>query len=223
MNSFVFDLDGTLLNTLTDIANACNSVLGKNGFPENQVASYASKIGGGFEKLIIRALPPDITPDPDLVHSMTLEGLEAYRQIMEQDTKPYPGMETTLAKLAAAGSKLAILSNKPDDLTAPLIEHFFPGIPFAWIQGAKPGAPLKPNPTTLLTLLRECGLAPQSTYYVGDTSVDVATAHNAGVKAVGAAWGFRGRQELQEAGADYIADYPNDLLRLGVRGHKPWA
>lgn len=214
--AFVFDLDGTLLNTLADIATACNAVLAGHGYPQHPLSAYNHMVGNGFTALIARALPEDRPPDAAALARLVEEGREYYASHMMNETAPYPGMREALAELEARGDRLAVLSNKPDAMSVALIRHYFPKITFAAIQGARPDVPLKPDPTTLLTMLREINGGRKEATYVGDSNVDMETAHNASVYAIGVSWGFRGSEELEEAGADRIIQTPADLQGLTI-------
>lgn len=214
MKAFVFDLDGTLLNTLADIGNACNSILRERHLPVHSLAAYRHMVGNGFDILMRRALPPDLKLTPQEFSNTVAAAREWYKNHMMEQTEPYPGMYETLRLLAASGAVLAVLSNKPDAMSNTLIRHYFADIPFAHIQGALPDIPLKPNPQSLLAMLAALSTEPDKSFYVGDSNVDVETAHNAGITAVGAAWGFRGERELVEAGANIVLQNPTELAAL---------
>lgn len=207
----MFDLDGTLLNTLADIAGACNEILARHGYPQHPLDAYTQMVGNGFALLVRRALPQDRMPDTCELDLLTEEAKSVYAQRMREKTEPYPGMRQALANIAAKGIQLAVLSNKPDKLTSNLVAHYFPDIPFSMVAGGKPDVPLKPDPAGALLMLKKMGVAAKDSAYVGDSNVDMQTAHNAGMLAVGAAWGFRGCQELRESGAAIIVDVPADL------------
>lgn len=208
MKAFIFDLDGTLLNTLGDIANACNHVLRQNGYPTHPTQAYRHMVGNGFAMLLQRAVPLAAALMEKQIGTLTSEARKYYAAHMKEETDPYPGMIGALEDLAAAGAFLAVLSNKPDDLSGELISYYFPSIPFRHIQGALPDLPLKPDPATLIHLLDHFAIGKDEACYIGDSNVDIFTARNAGICGVGAAWGFRGRQELAEAGADVILEEP---------------
>lgn len=214
MKAFIFDLDGTLLNTLGDIANSCNYVLRKNGYPEHPAQAYRHMVGNGFAMLLKRAVPPAAGLTDGQLGTLTDEAREYYAAHMKVETGPYPGMIGALEALAHGGAFLAVLSNKPDDLSGELIKYYFPSIPFSHIQGARKGLPLKPDPATLLSLLNAFAIDKEEACYTGDSNVDIFTARNAGICGVGAAWGFRGKRELAEAGADIIIEDPAMLPSL---------
>lgn len=206
-----FDLDGTLLNTIGDIANTCNEIMHRYGYPEHDIDEYKQMVGNGFNAMIQKAIFPN--PVPENLDELVSEAREYYKHHMKKNTFPYPGMEDILKKLQI-NAGLGVLSNKPDDLTIELVHYFFPNISFEKIAGASPGLPLKPDPLVLMCLYKEAGLEDAKKFYVGDSDVDIETAKNAGIYGAGAAWGFRGRKELEEAGASIILEKPQDLLTL---------
>lgn len=213
MDGAVFDLDGTLLDTLADIGTACNTVLARHGYPQHPLAAYRQMVGSGFDKLVDRAVPQDRKPDACALAKLTQEARHYYAEHMMEQTRPYPGMEQALQLLLERGFRLGALSNKPDAMTQALIQHYFPGI-FTAVQGARPDMPLKPDPQALLAMY--AGLSTTRNAYVGDSNVDMQTAHNAGAYAVGVAWGFRGSAELADAGAGIILISPAELGGLTI-------
>lgn len=214
MKAFIFDLDGTLLNTLADIAAACNHTLAERNFPGHEIAAYARMVGNGFTTLAQRALPANASLTPQKLDAFVAEARDYYAAHMMEETDPYPGMTGALSSLMHAGAILAVLSNKPQRLSEELVNHYFPSIRFAAVWGARPDKPLKPDPSSLLEMLRDFGLAQKDAAYVGDSDVDILTARNAGTLAVGAAWGFRGAKELETAGADIIIGNPWELAEV---------
>lgn len=214
MRTFIFDLDGTLLNTMADIGSACNTLLARHGYPQHPLSAYAQMVGNGFDILVRRALPPDHMPDEEALSALIGETRQWYSEHMMERTLPYPGMSEALALLAERGCSLAVLSNKPDAMSVKLIPHYFPDIPFAFVRGALPEVPLKPNPESLLVMLTEMKADKTYSCYIGDSNVDMRTAQNAGIAGIGAAWGFRGPEELREAGASRLLDHPAELVGL---------
>lgn len=211
MKTLAFDLDGVLLNTLGDLAATCDVIMERHGFAPHPLDSYRMRVGQGFEKLVSLALPGDVYVSPEKLAAMVEEAKEYYSMHMMDRTKPYPGMAASLAALAEAGVRLAVLSNKVDRFTKALIGRYYPEIPFAAVVGARPGVPLKPDPAALILLLESLGAEKAETAYVGDSGLDMVTARGAGVAGIGAAWGFRGGRELEEAGATVVIDRPEDL------------
>lgn len=214
MGAVIFDLDGTLLDTIADIGGACNHMLACNGYPPHPIKEYRKMVGNGFAILCQRAIAP--APLPDRMEVLVGEAKAYYASHMMVATKPYMGMLEALEKFVELNFSLAVLSNKPQELSSELISHYFPTIPFKKVVGARPDAPLKPDPATLMGLMAEMGEAPAGCAYVGDSDVDMLTAHNAGVAGIGCAWGFRGKDELKAANADAIANDPADLPEIAL-------
>lgn len=212
-NAFVFDLDGTLLNTLADIAQAANTLLERHGWPPHPLEAYRQFIGNGFARLVRRALPAGVLEQlhDDEVARLVQEGKEHYSARLWTLTKPYEGVPEALHALAARGCRLAVLSNKPDSQTVTLVEHFFPGL-FQAVHGSRDGIPLKPDPTSLLSVVDELGVSADKVGYVGDSNVDMLTAANAGLFSMGVCWGFRGEAELVSAGAGALIRQASELL-----------
>lgn len=204
----VFDLDGTLTNTLDDIADAMNRALRLNGLPEYPVDAYRYMVGNGAKVLAERAAKP--CPEK------AAQVLEDYQQYYERHTRvktqPYPGIPDLLRALAARGMKLCVLSNKPHADTVNVVTHFFPDIPWTVIRGQMEGVPVKPDPAGALAILKELGLRAEECLYLGDTSVDMETATRAGMYAVGVLWGFREEEELRESGAKLLIREPMELM-----------
>lgn len=208
-----FDLDGTLANTLEDLADAANHALRDFGFPEHDVNEYRFFVGSGVDVLFARALPQSSNEKGTVAKLRTaFEGY--YNQNYCNKTAPYELVTELLEKLAGQRYKLAVLSNKPDGFTRNILKQLFAGIDFDYIQGASDTLPKKPDPATLNACLNQLHLEPEECIYCGDSDVDVQFAHAASVRVAGAAWGFRGFDELEAAGADYIIHYPTDLLAL---------
>lgn len=216
MDAAFFDLDGTLLNTLDDIGSACNRMLAAHGFPEHPLPAYATMVGNGFTRTVERALPPDVFArlSAQEREALAAEARAQYAAHLFDHTAPYAGMAEALTALSGCGLTLAVLSNKPDAWTVEIILHFFPHIPFALIRGARADCPLKPEPRAALAMLAGLGLEPTRCAYVGDSDVDMHTARNTGMLPVGAAWGFRGPEELMRAGARLLAARPEELPEL---------
>ena len=207
----IFDLDGTLLNTIDDLADAGNHVCAARGWPTHTVDAYKYMVGNGIPNLV-RRFAPEGTGEEEL--SAALADFNAWYSLHKEDrTAPYPGVARAVAALKAAGVAVAVLSNKAHDLAAPVVEHYFPGL-FPRVQGALPGVPVKPDPTLLHRMMEEMGARPDTTLFVGDSNVDVLTGKNGGLTACGVLWGFRSRQELEQEGADYLVSRPGQLVSL---------
>lgn len=212
MKLFVFDIDGTLLNTVSDIGGACNVMLERHGFPAHPLPDYKKMVGNGFKKLVMRSLPQDRQFEANELAALVKEAMDWYETHMMEKTEPYEGIPQALAALKAAGAQLAVLSNKPDVMCAPLVRHYFPEIAFLDVRGQRPDTPLKPDPTALLEIMKEAGVDKSQCAYAGDSDVDMILARNAGVAGLGASWGFRGVAELEAAGPTRILWKPADLL-----------
>ena len=178
MKACFFDLDGTLLDTLADIGGACNAVLTAHGYPVHPVSAYRRMVGNGFPILMRRALPESVVAQgpQERLDALTEEGRRYYAAHLSIRTTPYPGLVAALGRLQDAGLRLAVLSNKPEDLTCALVPLHFPGIRFDAVRGGRHDAPLKPDPTVLLRMAASMGVAPQDCAYVGDSDVDMMTA-----------------------------------------------
>ncbi len=208
----IFDLDGTLLNTLQDLAASVNSVLDERGWPEHPVDAYRSFVGDGLTMLVRRAVPEHIR-DQRLINEYVQAVRREYSRRWADKTAPYPGIPQALEELKQKGIVMGILSNKPHEATLEVVRHFFPGGCFEVVQGAMPNGLVKPNPKPALEVAARMGKNPGQVYFLGDSNVDMLTASSAGMIALGAAWGFRGREELLQAGARYILEKPLDIQR----------
>ena len=203
----LFDMDGTLLDTLEDLRDGVNVVLERRGYPQHTLEEIREYVGNGAGVLIRRALPEG-TAEAE-VGDVLAEYKEWYRINYCTKTHPYPGVEEVLEKLAAAGVKMAVVSNKPDAVTKELAKKFFPGLP---AFGQRDDVPRKPEPQMVWNALETLGVGREQACYVGDSEVDVATARNAGLPAVIVSWGFRTEEQLRAAGADSIAATAEELL-----------
>ena len=210
-NLIIFDLDGTLLNTIDDLGCAVNHALALRDLPQHGMEEYRTMVGNGVRKLIERALPQDAQ---DLVEDCLKDFLAYYTENIDVHTRPYPGMDTLIGKLDGEGCLLAVASNKFQEGTAKLVERFFPGIDFVAVFGNRPGYPLKPDPELIREIEdlagRRCGEA-LNTIMVGDSDTDMKTAANAGIASVAVCWGFRSRAELEQAGAVRFAGTAEEL------------
>ncbi len=187
----VFDLDGTLLDTIEDLGVAVNHALSLRSLPLHDAAQYRLMVGNGVRKLVQRALPEELSGDGAFVDSMLSDFMDYYCSHIDIHTRPYPGMEALVSELDASGVRLAVASNKFQEGAERLVRGFFPGIPFVRVMGAAEGLPLKPDPAVVLDIVSASGLTPGDTVMVGDSGTDVDTAKAAGVKSIGVAWGFR--------------------------------
>lgn len=207
----IFDLDGTLLDTIGDLSAACNHLLSQRGYPTHTDDQYRMMVGNGIDRLIERSLPPDVR-SPETVQVLRPEFIDYYRAHIDQHTQPYAGIPELLEKLEVGGVKLAVASNKYHNGTVALVERFFPQRHFAAVLGQREGVPVKPDPAAVNEILALTGIRPADVLYVGDSGVDMQTARNAGIESAGVLWGFRHRAELVEAGARHIAASPTDII-----------
>ncbi len=211
--AILFDLDGTLLDTLKDIGNASNRVLLKHQFPVHPIDSYRQFVGDGVNTLFARALPPEKATDP-LIRICMKEFEEEYAGTWNEETTLYPGISEMLDLVRARGLKMAVLSNKPHEFTRYCVEAFFPEWEFNVVQGIHASIPHKPDPAGALAIAHRVGIAPGSFLYLGDTGTDMRTARTAGMFPVGALWGFRSSEELIENGAKALASHPLEIAQF---------
>lgn len=209
----IFDLDGTLLDSLEDLADSMNHVLAAAGLPTHAVAAYRFFVGDGVEMLVRRAAPEE-RADTATLARLAIAMREEYDRRATSKTRPYPGIPELLDELSARGLPVAILSNKPHDATRHVVARLLPRWRFAAVQGVLPEIPRKPDPAGALALAARLHLAPGEVLYVGDTDTDMRTARAAGMRAVGVLWGFRPGAELTAAGAQFLVATPADILPL---------
>ena len=211
IKTVLFDLDGTLLNTIDDLADAGNWVCAQHGWPTHTVAEYKHFVGNGIP-LLVERFSPEEARTPEQLAATLAEFSARYDAHKEDKTRPYPGMAELLDTLKAEGIQTAVFSNKADEFCGKIVEHYFGKGRFRIIRGSRKGVPTKPDPTGVYSLMKDLGAQADSTLFVGDSDVDILTGHNAGLPAVGVLWGFRGREELTAAGADALAAVPADIL-----------
>lgn len=205
----IFDLDGTLLDTLQDLANSVNIALEDFGQPVRTVEEVRAFVGNGVRKLMQRAVPEGT--DEDLGERIYERFLEVYDREKNHYTKPYDGILELIALLKARGIACAVLSNKNDDAVVALCEAHFPNC-FEFTQGMRPGVAPKPAPDALFALCTRMGINPEDAVYIGDSEVDVKTAQAAGMRLVAVTWGFRSREMLAKTGAKEMIDAPRELI-----------
>lgn len=211
VRAVLFDLDGTLVDSLADIGESMNIVLEERGLPTHPVSSYRDFVGDGVTVLTRRALPED-RRDEAMVEACVARMREVYGSHFDDKTRPYEGIPELLDRLVERDLRLAVLSNKPHDLTVALVQGLLGRWGFSPVFGEREGVPRKPDPAAALEVARLLGLGPDEILYLGDTPIDMATARAAGMKVLGVAWGFRSGAELQAAGADAIVETPADVL-----------
>lgn len=209
----IFDLDGTLLDTIGDLAEACNHMLALRGLGPHTRDEYRRMVGNGILRLVERALPEHLRTT-EYVAEARHDFLAYYIEHIDCYSRPYDGICEVLRSLQNDGWTLAVASNKFDAGTKRLVESFFSDIHFKAVYGNREGFPLKPDAALVELIIEECGASREMTYMIGDSGVDVEAAKNGGVRSVGCTWGFRAREELEERGADIIVDRPLDILRV---------
>lgn len=207
----IFDLDGTLLNTIDDLGNATNYALRKFGYSEHPLSAYNYMVGNGVSRLVERAAP-------DASHEQIGELLVYFREYYDEHcmdlTKPYPGIRELLSTLTSNGIKVAVASNKYQAAVDKIIAHYFPDIEFAAIRGEQAGFPKKPDPSVIFAVLSASPTPKSATMMVGDSAVDMETARRACIESVGVTWGFRPVSELRSAYADHIVSDTSDILSI---------
>ncbi len=212
MTTAIFDLDGTLLNTLGDLCDSVTYAVEKHGFPPVSIEQTRIRIGNGVRKLVERSIPEEKRTDV-LIDSCLADFRAMYGEHMMNRTHPYEGIVSMLETLKKEGVTIGVLSNKYDTAAKALIEHYF-GDLVSITYGERSNIPRKPDPTSVLELLDELGGSKETTLYIGDSATDMQTAVNAGLTAIGVTWGFRSAEELRDSGADALVNEPGDLLPL---------
>ena len=208
----IFDLDGTLVNSLDDLADSANAVLRRHGFPVHDVEEYCYFVGNGSRKLIERILPTDRAADAVFVRDFMAEYKAHYAAHLLDKTKPYGGIMKMLAELQRCRVPMAVCTNKHQSAAEMIVKTLFPHGIFQEIIGDQEELPRKPNPQKVLRIMRNFGVTGEQTAYFGDTDVDMDTARNAGTFAVGVLWGFRPKEELIAHGADILLTHPMELF-----------
>lgn len=212
----IFDLDGTLLDTISDLGQAANYTLSLHGYPTHHLSSYPHFVGNGISRLIERVLPAEERSE-ELVARLRLDFIEYYNHHLADHTHPYPGIRDLLLDLTDAGIGCAVASNKYQEGVDRLIKHFFPDIPWVAIEGQRDGMPTKPDPSIVFDILGKYPTRKANVLYVGDSGVDMETARRAAIESVGVSWGFRSVQELTEAYADHIVHSPAEIYELAIK------
>lgn len=213
----IFDLDGTLLDTLEDLANACNYALKDSGLKTHEIEKYKRFVGDGRFKLIERIISKEDNTE-ELFNKVLKLYDEYYLEHMVDETKPYDGICNLLDELIDLDIKLCVVSNKPHEFTEKMVKKYFENrIHIAY--GQRPNYKTKPDPETIFEVIQTLGIGKEECIYVGDSNVDMQTAKNAGVVSIGVSWGFRGRQELEEVGADFVVDNVSELRNTILADH----
>ena len=209
----IFDLDGTLLNTIADLATATNQALEACGFPTHPISAYPMFVGNGINKLFERALPAESRTEENIMR-IRAHFLPYYDEHNADLSKPYPGIPQLLEELQTAGVHLAVASNKYQRATEKLIRHYFPTIRFAAVFGQREGIPVKPHPQIIEDILTLVPVNKEEVIYIGDSGVDMQTALHAGVESIGVTWGFRPKEELLQHSPTYLVDSADEIKIL---------
>ena len=209
----IFDLDGTLLDTIGDLAAACNYMLSLRGLASHTREEYHKMVGNGILKLVERALPEELR-STEYVLAAREDFLAYYVEHIDCYTRPYDGIREVLHTLQEEGWTLAVASNKFDDGTQRLVSSIFSEVEFKAVYGNRENFPLKPDAALIELIMEECGAVRETTTMIGDSGVDMQTAKNGGVRSIGCTWGFRSREELEQNGADIIVDNPLEILKV---------
>lgn len=210
----IFDLDGTLLDTIADLGTACNFALESKGYRRHPLAVYPYMVGNGVRKLIERA-QQDASPEE--VDELLVLFRKYYDEHCTDYTKPYPGIPELLEDLTKNGIAVAVATNKYESAAKRIVKHFFPNIPFVAIMGQAEGRPVKPDPSVDFAILLSHPTPKEYVMHVGDSAVDIETARRACVMSVGVSWGFRPLTELRKACADHIVASPAEILKLALK------
>ena len=210
----IFDLDGTLLNTIGDLAASVDYVMRSRNLPEHSDAEYRQMVGGGIKRLVERALPASLAANEAYVEECVAQFRRYYVENIDRHTHPYEGMPALLHRLQRCGVKVAVASNKFQHGTERLVAKFFSDIEFVAIEGNREGAPLKPDPQIVRNIMAIADVPAERTIMVGDSGIDIRTAAAAGIASVGVAWGFRFAEELYDAGATKVASTISELEEI---------
>lgn len=205
----IFDLDGTLLNTITDLGKACNYALEKMGFATHPIQAYAYMVGNGVRNLMKKAQQD---ADEETIDKMLEHFKEYYNEHCLDTTKPYPGIMELLEKLKEKDVAIAVASNKYQEATSKIIKGCFPDIEFVAVEGQIEGRNRKPDPSILFSILEKHPVAKKDVLYIGDSGIDVECAQRACVESIGVSWGFRSAAELRRANADHVISHPAEIL-----------
>ena len=216
MNTYtlaIFDLDGTLLNTIGDLSVCCNHILAQEGLPTHTYEQYCNFVGNGVKRLVERSIPEELR-STEYVEMMRRRFVAYYYEHIDTHTTPYDGISELLAELQQRGIMLAVASNKFQAGVERLIQRFFPDIEWQVVLGGREGVPAKPSPDIALEIIEKCGAKPSETLFIGDSGVDIQTAYASGATSVGCAWGFRSLDELLENRAHHIVHRPSEIIEV---------
>jgi len=215
IKAIIFDLDGTILDTLADLMGAMNGMLKHFGYPEHQDLQFHKlAIGTGVKNYVRKSLPQEVAKDEEKLNVCLAKMREIYAAHANDLTKPYEGILELLEALSREGIMINVLSNKPNNLTGELVRAWFSDFPFRYVYGEREGVPRKPDPKAPLEISSALELLPNEVAFVGDSGVDMQTGKKAGMLPIGVLWGFRSAEELTENGAAYLAEKPMDILNI---------
>ncbi|MCD8007088.1 MAG: HAD-IA family hydrolase [Oscillospiraceae bacterium] len=217
LKSVIFDLDGTLVDTADDLGDSVSAALNQLGLPTHTIAEYISFVGNGTLMLVKRSLPENLRDDEALLNRAHELFCDHYAAHYLDKSRVYDGILEVVKALKDAGIKLYVLTNKPYQFASKIIEQCFPSGTFDLVGGSGQGFPRKPDPSYENHLIELSGVSKSETIHIGDSGTDIETAHNAGIKCIACTWGFRSRQSLIDAGADFIADEPREILEISGR------
>lgn len=211
----IFDLDGTLLDTLQDLATSGNEVLATRGFPTHEVDAYRTFIGDGMSNLVQRIFPASHRPaEGEETEVILQEYRQAYGRHWTDTTRIFPGIPELLSTLTERDIPIGVLSNKAHDFTLKCVEEFLSDWKWDVVLGARDMVPKKPDPNGAMEAAQRMGANPENCYFIGDSDVDILTARNASMQAIGVSWGFRSVEELKQSGAHEVIEHPNELISL---------
>lgn len=212
-SAVIFDLDGTLLDTIEDLTISINAALSRMGHPQHTSDDYMAWIGEGLPTLAVRALPAE-KRTRDEIEKFGAYTVEEYRTRWMNHTRPYDGISELLGGLTVLGIRMSVLSNRPDEFTKLILDHCLPSWKFEHTAGTRPDVPMKPDPTAAIEIAKAMGVDPKNFAFIGDTKTDMETARAAGMYPVGVLWGFRGAEELKSYGAKILIENPADALKI---------
>lgn len=212
--AIIFDLDGTLLNTLNDLADSVNTVLENEGYPTHPVEAYKIFVGNGLPNLLRQALPEKQANNKNIIDDAVAKVKAEYATRWDKKTRPYNGVDEMLNELKNKNVKMAILSNKPHDFMLQVVDKYFDSEMFYEIFGLRDDVPAKPDPAGALEIAEKMNLSPKDIAFLGDSNTDMKTATSAGMTPIGALWGFRTKDELEQYGAKYLISEPKEILGI---------